>query len=108
MYCFPGGGVHAGESEAEALTREIREELGVPIQPGRPLWKSVTPWKVPLTWWLAELATNQPLRANPQEVESVHWLTPADLMRMNDLLASNREFLVAWQKGEFELPHCGR
>lgn len=29
---FPGGKLHAGESAEEALTRELREELGVEIE----------------------------------------------------------------------------
>jgi 8-oxo-dGTP pyrophosphatase MutT (NUDIX family) len=30
-YKFPGGGIEAGESPAEALTREVREECGVAV-----------------------------------------------------------------------------
>lgn len=31
---LPGGGVDRGESTAEALVREVREELGVEVEPG--------------------------------------------------------------------------
>ncbi|MFT7641606.1 MAG: hypothetical protein ACI9G1_003357, partial [Pirellulaceae bacterium] len=30
---------------------------------------------------------------NPDEVESVHWLTPAEMLALPDLLESNREFI---------------
>jgi hypothetical protein len=70
----------------------------------RQLWRSVTPWNVALAWWLAELVTNEPLKANPQEVESVHWFTVQEIDRLDGLLASNRTFLGALRQGAFELP----
>jgi|MTBAKSStandDraft_1061840.scaffolds.fasta_scaffold19330_2 8-oxo-dGTP pyrophosphatase MutT (NUDIX family) len=38
FWVLPGGRVHLGESTAEALIREIREELGAAITIVRPLW----------------------------------------------------------------------
>ncbi len=34
-YVFPGGGVEPGESPAEAVVREVAEELGLRVAPGR-------------------------------------------------------------------------
>ena len=36
-WMLPGGGIDAGESAAEAVTREAREECGITLLPGDPL-----------------------------------------------------------------------
>ncbi len=40
---FPGGKVEAGESEPEALARELHEELGVQVRVGERLWEGFAP-----------------------------------------------------------------
>ncbi|MEX2140103.1 MAG: NUDIX domain-containing protein [Pirellulales bacterium] len=103
-FCFPGGAIESGESEPAALVREIQEELGVCIRPVRPLWQSVTPWNVHLTWWLAEAhASDCVWTPNVDEVESIHWLTPAEIQVLPALLESNHQFLRALAAGEIVL-----
>jgi 8-oxo-dGTP diphosphatase len=102
-YCFPGGAIEPGESEEEAIVREIREELDATIQPLRQVWQSVTPWGVSLAWWDCELRRDAPLTPNPAEVESVCWCTPDEMARLPGLLQSNREFLDALAEGRIEL-----
>lgn len=102
-FCFPGGGIEGDETEAEALVREMREELDVTIRPERRVWQAVTPWQVHLSWWLGHLAPDARLAPNPAEVESVHWCTPEELARLPDLLRSNHRFLQALGSGEIEL-----
>lgn len=102
-YCFPGGGIEGEESEAEALVREIQEELGVAIVPRRRLWCSITPWCVSLAWWRADLVEPCELRPDPAEVESVLRCTPDEMAALPGLLESNCLFLEALATGEFQL-----
>jgi len=99
--CFPGGGVEAGESEEQALVREMHEELACSIRPIQRLWISVTAWRVKLAWWQVALAEPATWMPNPREVSEVHWLAVDELARREDLLSSNLDFLAAWRRGEF-------
>jgi len=102
-YCFPGGAIEDGETEAEALRREFTEELGVSIKPVRRVWRSRTDWNVELAWWLAELPEHRSFRPNLAEVAETHWLTTDEIRGLPNLLSSNLQFLDALQRGDFSL-----
>lgn len=102
-FCFPGGAIETGESEPQALVREIDEELQARVRPVARLWESVTDWGVWLAWWQAEFEPGEDPQPNPDEVESVHWHTADELRTLNGVLSSNLQFLAALERGEFTL-----
>ena len=81
----------------------MREELGCEVRPVKRLWEVVTAWRVHLVWWSAQLDAAAEIRPNPQEVESVYWLTVEEIARLPDLLAGNRQFIDAALRGEVRL-----
>lgn len=106
-YCFPGGAIEAGESEAAALVRELEEELSVTVRPVGRLWESTTAWGVWLAWWQAELCVDHEPVPNPSEVASYDWHTLEEMTALPELLESNREFLAAVARGEIRVAGLG-
>lgn len=103
--CFPGGGIDAGETEQEAVVREIREEVGLQIRPIKKVFESVTPWNVHVSWYTVEFLAGQigQIEIDPAEVESYSWLTLEEFEQSPDILISNVQFLDAWKAGKIDL-----
>ncbi len=92
-----------GESESEALVREMQEELAIDVKPIRLCWRSVTPWGTNLAWWLAHLDPQVTPIANPDEVAEVHWMSRDEIRTARDMLPSLPTFVDAWERGEVDL-----
>lgn len=101
--CLPGGSIEAGETESEALVREMREELSINVDPVRLCWRSVTPWGTNLAWWLADLDLAVIPVPNPEEVSEFHWMNMDEICTATDMLPSLPAFVRAIRCGEVEL-----
>ncbi|MFH1747723.1 MAG: NUDIX domain-containing protein [Planctomycetota bacterium] len=94
-WCFVGGAIDPGETQAEALVREFREEVGGEVRPVACVWEYARPdGRLYLYWWLAELV-DEVLHPNPAEVAELRWCTPDEIEALPGILSGNIEFLQA-------------
>jgi 8-oxo-dGTP diphosphatase len=95
--CFPGGGIDADESQAEAAAREMREELDAAVRPVRCVWYHRSEERALTLWgWFAELHSPI-LTPNPAEVAEILWLTAAEARCHPDALPRTADFMAALQ-----------
>jgi 8-oxo-dGTP diphosphatase len=98
---FPGGKVAAGESEAEALARELHEELGVRVIRSRPFMRLAHEYSdrtVELSMWLVVEFRGEPAGLDGQRLK---WVAPGRLLE-EDILEADRPFIEALQRGARE------
>jgi 8-oxo-dGTP diphosphatase len=91
---FPGGKVAPGESETQALVRELHEELGIEVTASRPFMRlehSYPDRRVELSMWIVERFSGTPRGLDGQKLR---WVAPADLVH-EDLLEADRPFVEA-------------
>ena len=91
---FPGGKVDVGEAEAQALARELREELGIDVTSSRPFMRlthSYDDRDVELSMWIVERYSGAPKGLDGQQLK---WVQPARLPD-EDILEADRAFVEA-------------
>lgn len=91
---FPGGKRISGESRAEALIRELREELDLTVDEARPLIRyrhDYPEFSVDLDVWRVLAWRGEPRGLEGQLMD---WVSPADLAG-HDLLPADRPIMAA-------------
>jgi 8-oxo-dGTP diphosphatase len=89
---FPGGKINPGESETDALVREIDEELGIIITPLLRLEEVVYSYPSKIIRLIPFLCHADTSEIVLNEHEEMRWLIPEEILQM-DLLEADRKIL---------------
>ncbi|ETX05189.1 MAG: hypothetical protein ETSY2_24430 [Candidatus Entotheonella gemina] len=86
------GKVEPGESQFDAVVREVKEEVGLTVQPLRKVWEYISDSGTHLLhWWLARYVSGDVIAAE-REVSEARWLTVDEFLQMTPTFACDREF----------------
>jgi 8-oxo-dGTP diphosphatase len=92
-WCFPGGHLEPGENSAQAVQRELREELGIEVRPIRRMGsiRVLDTGHLLVVWQVRRLRGR--IRPAPAEIAEFQWLTADRLRRLDGGLPSNEAVL---------------
>jgi 8-oxo-dGTP pyrophosphatase MutT (NUDIX family) len=86
------GKLEPGETQEEAVVREVHEEVGLRAFPLAKVWESQTEdGTFRLHWWTVEAEEGEVLM-HPGEVSDARWVTPREFSRLQPVFEADRVF----------------
>ena len=90
-WCPVSGGIETGETEEEAVVREIFEEVGCEAKAVSKITEFDThDGKGRIHWWLAEITSGEPYLKNDEHSE-LGWFTLAEMEKLDKVFAEDLE-----------------
>ena len=92
------GSVESGEKIIEAVHREVKEEVGLTIEPLKELWQSPTrKGEFLLHWWWVRWLAGEVV-PEPTEVENFKWLDVQEIFKLAPMFEDTIYFFkTIWQ-----------
>lgn len=92
-WCPLSGKVEPGEEQAQAVVREVREEVGLEARALRKVWECpAEDVDFLLHWWLVAESGGE-LVLEAREVSEAGWFTPEQIRELSPVFASDLEFV---------------
>lgn len=86
------GKIEPGETQQEALVREVMEEVSLTVVPLAKVWESETDdGTFRLHWWSARADTGEVV-PDPHEVAETRWITPEEFPTLDPTFEGDLEF----------------
>ena len=91
-WCPITGAVEDGETQAQAVSREALEELGIKVEPRDKVWECTTDDKEYLLHWWHSSLEDDTVTVNPDEVKEYRWLTYSEMLELEKMFDADRRF----------------
>ena len=88
----PSGRIEPGEIQAEAVLREMQEELGLAVKPVAKVWECLTDdGGYRLHWWTVD-EDGGPITPAPDEVAGTRWVDAEGFQALSPTFKGDRKF----------------